>query len=361
MTEMKRIAVLLVAAFLLSAAGCNFGEKEAIKPTEAPTAAPTEAPTEVPTEAPTPEPTTEVTAAPTEFVLPDDISDYTVECLSNADARMQYIIDFISAHPIDLPGEAHPFVPVNMYERLGEEELAVYNAAYEAASRFEELTLSACDDRVMETALNALYVDHPEIETYFTMVRSEDGAGWASLYSLPDARYVEPAEDMDAVKDQAAALDLTARYIASLIPEDFSPIDKYRAIAYYIVDNTQYAHVVGEIPRYATTPFGAVINGYSICQGYALGFEYLCRAANLDCRRLTNGRTDDQMHYWDIVTLDQGAYFVDVTWSDSGSASYRDGGFFRWFMFISDTQHVALDGTATTGMPFDKAKWYNEQ
>lgn len=353
---MKKLALLLAALLLLSAAGCVWSGKEAVKPTDAPTGAPTQAPTDAPTQAPTDAPTPEPTE-PAGPDIPDDISDYAMECITNADACMTQAVAFISKHPIDIEGETHPFVPPNMFETLSEDELAVYTAALGSASSFTEVELGELPERTVDAALKALYTDYPETETYFTLVQSVDG-GWSSLFSMPDARYVEPAEDMDALKDEVYALDLTARYIASLIPEYFSPIDKYRALAYYICINTQYAHVVGEIPRYATTPFGAVINGYSICQGYALGFEYLCRAADLDCRRLTNGRTDDNMHYWDIVTLDQGTYYVDVTWSDSGSVTFRSNEFFEWFMFPADNHHPASDGTTTTGNALPKWEWF---
>lgn len=355
---MKKLAIILLAALLLSFAACSFGKNDTPVPTgdpantQLPTAEPTDEPTDEPTEEPTPDPT----PAPGEFVFPDDITDYAFECIGNADSHMTEAVEFIRQHPISVPGETHPFVPPNEFEKLSGDALSAYNAMLEAAGAFSELTVDSCSSDDMEAALNALYTDHPEIETYFSMIESEDG--YCSLYSMPSGRYVEPAEDMDALKDQVAALELTARYIASLIPEEFSPIDKYRTLAYYICLNTQYAHVEGEIPRYATTPFGAVINGYSICQGYALGFEYLCRAADLDCRRLTNGRTDDNMHFWDIVTLDQGTYFVDVTWSDTGSPWYQDNLFFDWFIFPADRHHVAADGTTTTGKAFNKLDWY---
>lgn len=363
---MKKLAAALLAAFMLFASACSlFGGEpaptETPAPTEAPTEEPTAEPTAEPTEAPTPEPTYAPTEEPDAFVLPDDASDYTRKVVEAAGKRMDAIIAYISANPIRIGGETHPYAPLNCFEALSPEALEVYNTLLEAASSFED-TAVTCPQQVMKAALKALYTDYPEIETYFTMLEAaeQDPAAdiaWESIYSLPESRYLEPAEDMDELKDQVETLKLTAAYIASRIPEGFSPIDKYRALAFYVADNTQYAHVVGELPVYSTTCYGAVVNGYSICQGYAFGFEYLCRTADLDCRHLTNGRSDDQLHYWDVVTLDQGTYFVDVTWCDSGSDSYRDSRFYKWFMFPSDAYHIATDSTMTTGAPFDKTGW----
>ena len=174
------------------------------------------------------------------------------------------------------------------------------------------------------------------------------GSVWRSVYFLPEGRYFGAADDMGKLREQVNAFNAVGEMIASRIPEDFSAIDRYRLLAYYISINSEYAHVHGEIPRYATTAYGAVVNGWSICQGYAIGFEYLCRMANIDCRRVRNEFNDENMHFWDIVTIDQGTYYVDVTWCDGTADRFTDDEWFSWFMFPADHYHVSNDGTTTT-------------
>jgi hypothetical protein len=275
--------------------------------------------------------------------------------MERAKKALDEIIDFIRSSPIPSDSEAHPFVPADKYMELDAEVAGLYEAMLAGAEAFEDFSLYA-EPELIEEALAALLFDHPELEIYFTMVPTgTKGAAagreqWDALYFEPEGRYLKPAEDMELVKSQVEAFDTLSGYVVSRIPEDFSVIDKYRMLACFISVTSEYAYVHGEVPRYATTAYGAIVNGYSICQGYAIGFEYLCRCADLDCRRVRNAHDDDDMHFWDIVTLDCGTYYVDVTWCDGSVDTYTDRYWMRWFMFPADHYHVANDGSSTTGM-----------
>ncbi|MBO6062093.1 MAG: hypothetical protein J6P98_08305 [Clostridia bacterium] len=347
--------VFALAALLAAFCGCILWPSDpAVKPepAEAPTAAPTAAPTEAPTEAPTPIP------EPTE-----ELCDYAYERLDRAEQIMDEVIAFIEAHPIPVYSSDHPFVPADKRSSLNEEEQAVYDALLASAESFTEAELEGGAVPI-SNALAALYVDRPEIETYFTAV--DTGSAWRTSFFEPESAPSAKTHDIEVLHDQLETFLAVGEYVASRIPSEFSALDKYRALSYYIIMNTEYVHVHGAIPNYATCAYGAVVNGYSICQGYALGFEYLCRCAGLDCRRVRNAYNDDNMHFWDIVELDQGTYYVDVTWSDSsvamqdptaGLEEYGDNRFFTWFIFPADQHHVSNDGTITTGRGFGKRDW----
>lgn len=365
-------ALLILAFCLLCAAlcqGCGLLHHDAAKPTEAPsslpateaptpepTAEPTAPPTEAPTAEPTPEPTAEPTAPPTEppYGLDMELSEYALRQLALAETRMDQAIRHIRLYPINIPSTEYSFVPADKRSGLTYEEAALYDDMLAAALEFKSIPLEGSDESV-ENALEALMFDHPEIEVYYTAVK-EDG-GWKTVCFVPEARYFAPTDDIETVKEQANAFKAVGAYVASRIPEDFSVIDKYRLLAYYISITTEYAHVHGEIPRYATCAYGALIKGGSICQGYALGFEYLCRAAGLNCRRVRNAFNDENMHFWDIVTLDQGTYYVDVTWCDGSAQSFAERSWFSWFMFTADEHHVSNDGASTTGYDLPRWEW----
>lgn len=318
-------------------------------PTEAPTEEPTPAPTEEPTPAPTEEPTAKPTRAPAPMPpgIPDDVSDFTRQRILAAASIMDSAVIAVTKDPLGIESSSHPYVPADKRSELSDEGQAYYDAMLSAAENFEELTLEGGDE--VGSALTALLYDRPEIEIYFNM--EQDGNAWHSVFFEPETRYYKPAEDMDRVKEQVRTFLLTAEYVVSRIPEDLSAADKYRLIGYYISARTTYAHVLGEIPRYATGAYGAVVYGRSICQGYSIGFEYLCRKANLYCRRVTNGYTNDDMHYWNVVELDCGTYFVDITWCDGSVDKYDSPYWYKWFLFTftDDYYHVPDDGTVTTG------------
>lgn len=374
------ICLILCLIFVMQ--GCSFkqGEDEpktplptmkaAASPTEAPTAEPTPEPTAEPTQEPTAEPTPMPTAEPTPEPTPDafgDVGEYAREKLLTAQTIMDDLIKYIYAHPIACDSKTHPFVPAGRYSSLDETEKLIYDDMLEAARGFLRYSVLAESDEQVQAASAALFWDHPEIEIYFTMEEGENEAadvrrvigevGWHSKIVTPESRYFKEAEDIETVKAQVEAFNAVGAYVGSRVPEDFSPIDKYRLLAYYISVVTQYAHVNGVKPLYTTCAYGAVIKGYSICQGYALGFEYLCRMANLDCRRVRNRYNDANMHFWDEVTLDGGTYYVDVTWCDDSSRPYAQSGWFEWFFFPGDEWHVPNDGTKTTGKPLDRRSW----
>lgn len=347
---MKKLIVLLLAA---AAFGGCVPRHDPPAPTAGPVGAVTEAPAEAASEAPA------YTAAPT-----DGQPGYAQMRIDRARELMDLIIPFIQAHPIPVYSSSHEYVFPDKRSELAPAEAELYDAMKRSAEGFESAEFT-CTEQEKDRALAALFVDEPVTETYFTVRR--DGSRWRSVFFDPEVYPFAPAEDIGLVREKAAAFTAVGEYVASRLPQEFSALDKYRALAYYIILNTEYLHTHGAAPNYVTCAYGAVMNGYSICQGYALGFEYLCRAADLDCRRVRNPYLDDNMHFWDIVTLDQGTYYVDVTWSDSAIAlhqqswtidDYADERFFRWFIFPADDSHPSDDGTTTNGRAFDKKSWY---
>lgn len=67
-----------------------------------------------------------------------------------------------------------------------------------------------------------------------------------------------------------------------------------------------------------------------VCEGYAKAFQYLCDLSGLTCYTVTgamDGGTGEGAHMWNIVTLGDKNYLVDVTNSDDGTVG-QNGGLF---------------------------------
>ena len=99
------------------------------------------------------------------------------------------------------------------------------------------------------------------------------------------------------------------------------------------------------------TAYGAIEGGMAICQGYATGFEYLCRKANLWCTQVS-GSSQGMSHAWNLVKLESGTYHVDVTWADDDQNVPLDAGWQRYFMLAQDeilVDHEIDDDTVATG------------
>ena len=66
--------------------------------------------------------------------------------------------------------------------------------------------------------------------------------------------------------------------------------------------------------------YSALVNGKTVCAGYARAFQYLLQQLGIPCYYCTGYA--GEAHAWNIVALDDGYYNVDVTWDDSDGGRY---------------------------------------
>ena len=98
--------------------------------------------------------------------------------------------------------------------------------------------------------------------------------------------------------------------------------EKICAIYDYICENVTYDHdhLDDESYKLQFTAYGALIDGTSVCQGYAVLFYRLALELDVDSR-LIAGTGNNSSHGWNIVELDDLYYNVDSTW-DAGKTEY---------------------------------------
>ena len=61
--------------------------------------------------------------------------------------------------------------------------------------------------------------------------------------------------------------------------------------------------------------YGSMVNGRSVCDGYAEAFQYLLACAGISSFTVS-GEAGGENHAWNVVLLEGEYYFVDVTWDD---------------------------------------------
>ena len=66
--------------------------------------------------------------------------------------------------------------------------------------------------------------------------------------------------------------------------------------------------------------YSALVEGKSVCAGYARAYQYLMQRLGIPCYYCTGFAGED--HAWNIVALDDGYYNVDVTWDDTPGGEY---------------------------------------
>lgn len=268
-------------------------------------------------------------------------------------------------------GEPEPylsfsFVPPCAYDTLTDTQKALYDEVLPKIAAIEDFTYRA-DEYGYDTLNDLLLVstaideDHPEYEIYYQIVDviADDERTTESLrsyYYMPadSSAEITTPEEKDALRHELAVFDAVCDLVAAAIPEDATTYDKYRFLASYITLVTDYDDdFMGGIQ--IGTAYGAILGGRSICEGYSVGFRYLCQKADLWCELVT-GLAGDMSHAWNLVRVSNGTYHVDVTWSDSG---YTPGthGWYNYFMLSQGAivaDHVITDGTMATGKLYPK-------
>ena len=101
-----------------------------------------------------------------------------------------------------------------------------------------------------------------------------------------------------------------------------SDYEKIKAIYDYICANVDYDydHLNDQTYKHQFTAYAALIQGTSVCQGYALLFYRMALELGVDAR-VISGTSKGEGHGWNIVKLGSKYYNADTTW-DAGRTSY---------------------------------------
>ena len=259
------------------------------------------------------------------------------------------------------PASEKPSPVVFPYEAPEEEEVsdsveALYNEIWPKVASFEYFCYDAgtCGYDFMDDLLlvmGLIHRRHYETRCYFQLREYNDEEG--RLISM-ESRYAcfwepEMSEDIEKVRRSMEDFEARTLEILSGITPDMSAYDRYLYLAEVISENADYAWD----PAYACaagSPWGGVMGGYAICEGYSAAMEYLCSRADLYCR-IVSGSSGEDSHAWNLVRLPEGTYHVDVTWCD-GQGQPGDEAWMTWFMLTQEEigkDHVIEDGTVASG------------
>ena len=100
-----------------------------------------------------------------------------------------------------------------------------------------------------------------------------------------------------------------------------------QAIFDYLCENVEYDDVLAgrveaeeaftEADTLRYSAYGALIEGETVCAGYAYAFRLLCDQMDIPCWVVV-GDVPNGLHAWNLVHLESGTCWVDVTWGDTG-------------------------------------------
>ena len=154
---------------------------------------------------------------------------------------------------------------------------------------------------------------------------------------------------------QEAELSDTSQHLASLL-QGKSDYEKVKYIHDYICEQGSYDYTYTNYDAYSL-----LFNKTAVCEGYALAFYRLARAADLDCRIITGTASGDKVvqgtisegnsdtgdnHAWNAVLVDGKWYNIDLTWDDQKTLSYA-------FFLKSDSDFSTPGAMHTKNVKFD--------
>ena len=190
--------------------------------------------------------------------------------------------------------------------------------------------LSAFDANA-ETLAFADGVTVGEVRRAFSLVVANEEYYWAApKYSLS---FLDDDGDKKADDDEGA-VKATLRYVVSdlgqiaqvkkqveaAVSEGLALIDaksmgEYEialALHDYVLAKATYKSG-GDVSGY--TPYGALVLGSAVCQGYSLSYKLLLKRAGLNCLYVSSSAMN---HSWDLVEIQGKWYHADCTWDDTG-------------------------------------------
>lgn len=170
----------------------------------------------------------------------------------------------------------------------------------------ENVTVSELKD-----AFAAVYNDHPElfwVDTAYSCKYKRDGQ-CAEI----DLQFNYTADNLTAEK---AAFNEKSREITVEAGKLENNYEKEKYVHDKLISQVEYV----SYSKINQSAYSALVNGRTVCAGYARAFQYMMQQLKIPCFYCTGYAGES--HAWNIVGLDDGYYNVDATWDDTGDGTY---------------------------------------
>lgn len=209
---------------------------------------------------------------------------------------------------LDFDGVRYPY-----YAMLDDRGKHIYRQIYANASEIYStfMPVEQITSDQLKNVFSAVYNDHPELfwlETAYSCKYMSHGR----CVEI-DLEFNRTAQNIDEAR---AGFEANARQIlseAQSLPNDY---EKEKFVHDKLIERVSY-NLGAEMNQSA---YSALVNGQTVCAGYARAFQYLLQQLGIPCYYCTGYAGEE--HAWNIVALDDGYYNVDVTWDDSGGGRY---------------------------------------
>ncbi len=230
-----------------------------------------------------------------------------------------------------------------LYDRIvatpvGTMSFEIEYSPYLTKAEFEAIDFTAI--------MYAICLDHPEMFWYngysygYSYVKST-GQVVAITYILKSP-YIEETSDPVYTESNIAACNTAMWNEFHRVAEELNlaNLSRYlfvKELHDYLCDNVDY--VIDY--RSCFDPYGTLVNGDAVCQGYAETFKMFCDYYGIPVVNIT-GTGNGGAHMWNAVQMEDDMwYLMDITWDDQSPYIYYD-----FFLVGLETKDTWFGGKA---------------
>ncbi len=163
----------------------------------------------------------------------------------------------------------------------------------------------------LKNVVMAVYNDHPELfwlNTIFTCKYDRNKI------------CAELALEFNMTKEELPAASTeffnTTNSLLTQVEHLGTPYEKEKRLHDILIEKIEYEKGADK----NQSAYSALVEGKSVCAGYARAYQYLLQRLGIPCYYCTGFAGTD--HAWNIVALDDGYYNVDLTWDDTPGGEY---------------------------------------
>lgn len=204
-------------------------------------------------------------------------------------------------------GAAENNIKGRYYQKLNSVQQKAYGIILHGAAAHEErVFLPELTQEELSTVFQSVCYDNPQL------VCLKNKFGWGSIKggTFIELHYLDSAEKC---AEKSAEIERIISQAVSALNEGMDAFEKELALHDWLASHCTYS---ADSPD-AYTAYGALVEGYAACEGYAKAMQLLLARAGIESFLITGQvEADGEMtgHMWNIVELDGKNYHLDVTW-----------------------------------------------
>lgn len=220
------------------------------------------------------------------------------------------------------------------FDQLSPRQQDLYKTLLEKIEEQQEYYVSCKEfsyDEITQVRV-ALEKEHPELNLYvfseddYDPVNDVDGNNVFGVnYSYRDMVHDYREFDFVAIQKDIDLINVMCDDIISKMPLNLSAYGKYEYLALELAGMADYCFSETDQDRsfiYLTGPF---LYDLAICNSYSASYQYLCKRADLWCIFVYDAIMP---HAYNMIKLETGLYYVDITWCDQGNMADFDYSYF---------------------------------